>query len=308
MKLINILDTTLDSILLINSKGCIHFANQAAHQLFAYAEGELIGQHIEQLIPATAHAVHAQHFKSYLEKPEKRIMNHGKRFKAVRKDQTDFSISISLNPCHIDGELYINLLVQDMSELEAVKLKQENAQRLEAIGEMVAGIAHNFNNLLACIKGQAYLLGHSPNLEAPEHKRIQSIDQLCDQSAQIVKDLMNYARSREEKQYDFNLSEALLETISLMQASLPARIKLKQQICPNLMIHGSRAQLQQVFINIINNASDAIADANGSIQIIAKSCASETCADQDRCPQYKKNTNLPVSAFVTQAWALQLRT
>jgi len=150
----------------------------------------------------------------------------------------------------------------DAELLERNKLERQlvQAQKMEAIGTMVSGVSHNFNNILIGILGKVYLAKSKLGSDI-SYARIQldGIDTLANNAAEIISELMRFGRKEPLHHKVFNLRELLTNTINTARIGIPEDISLQVDIpSDNLIIDGEASQIQQVVLNILNNARDAI--------------------------------------------------
>jgi len=285
MKYLRVLQSTLDGIIVSNRDGLIEFCNQTASTMFGYADKELEGQAVEVLMHEIFRQTHVSQRFGYMtaSHPQPRLMNQGKRFIAVRKDGVEFPVSISLNPIDIDGKSYVLASIQDMTQIEAFKIKLEQSQKLEALGEMVAGIAHNFNNVIAGIAGQTYLLSNAESLSAEGDARVESVHSLCNQASDIIKQLLLYARHQKEEFSNFILGDVIEEFTTIAKLTAPKNITVQFNITQfDFQLHGMKSQIQQTLLNIFNNACHAIGDTDGVVSIDVSPCAG-SCSKLKQC-------------------------
>jgi len=275
MKFLKILNSTLDGIIVIKRNGIIEFSNHAAYTMFGYSNKELEGLAVEVLLPEVNwHA----HVASYMDKPQKRKMNQSRRFYALRKDGKEFPIAISLNPTKINDEVYICASIQDLTQVEEESLRHEQSQKLEALGEMVSGIAHNFNNALAGIAGQSYLLAENEVLSEKGISRVESINSQCNQAASIIKQLLLYARHESVEFEDFKLGKMIREIVEIEKITAPKQISIQlRESESDLTVHGMENQIRQTILNLINNSIQAIGESEGSITVSTANCAGSNC-------------------------------
>jgi len=157
-------------------------------------------------------------------------------------------------------------LKQEIREHEntakALKASEElflHAQKMEAIGVLVGGIAHDFNNFLAGITGNLYLLKAKLKEQPELLNRISTIDQLCFKAANMISQLLAFARKDHVEMQNMSLTTFVHESLKLALLGIPGNIKFKQKLASDaLMIRGNISQLQQVILNILNNARDAL--------------------------------------------------
>ncbi|MDX8405064.1 MAG: response regulator [Mariprofundus sp.] len=149
---------------------------------------------------------------------------------------------------------------QDISERKNMEDQLLQAQKMEAIGTLVGGIAHDFNNTLAAIQGNIYMSRMElENQQAVSHN-LDNIQALSDNAADVVKQLLSFARKGRVEMGTFSLNSFLKEAYKLAKATIPENIELTFTPCEEeLLIHGDAPQLQQMLMNLLNNARDALA-------------------------------------------------
>jgi len=155
-------------------------------------------------------------------------------------------------------------LDEEISRRNALSAELARAQRMEAIGTLVSGVAHNFNNVLVGVMGKSYLakskLGKDDTFV--EHQ-LDDIETLANHASDIVRQLMNYTRKTSEKNELFSLETLIVETVETSRIGIPSHTQLHTALTmSSLPIRGDASQLQQVVMNLLNNARDAVADSD----------------------------------------------
>ena len=287
MQCLDIFNLLYSPIILVKYDGTIYFSNTSANALFGYSSDALVGEKVEVLIPDAYCQRHIKVRQGYSEKPSMRAMSSDKKFTAIRKDKSTFPVTIGLSPISDGGTHLIAVTLADVSNIE----KQAHLEKVKKIGEMTMGIAHNFNNYLAAIKGQVYMLKKA-ELEQGQIKRLNTIDSLCDQSGKMVKDLMLYGHADNVTKDKFDIIATLKEIEEIIMLSLKDDIKF-QLITENipLYIYGHQAQLEQVLLNIVNNALDALRNHKGNKEVVVSCLQCVSCAD-DICKLNESNPNM----------------
>ncbi|WP_372916721.1 ATP-binding protein [Salegentibacter sp.] len=116
-----------EGVIVVDSNQIIVTVNLAAHEMFGYESGELVGEHLNILIPPNYKPDHSKHFKDFLSHSEKRQMGHGRELFGVRKDGSQVPVEAGLNPFSIDGEDFVMSLIVDIT------VRKENQRRIREL-------------------------------------------------------------------------------------------------------------------------------------------------------------------------------
>ncbi len=172
-------------------------------------------------------------------------------------------------------------VVQDITDRkhdEAVKQSMESylreSQKLEAVGELAGGVAHDFNNILAAIIGNADVALLS--LDAPDviGRCLREISRAGDRGRELVRQILSFGRPRATELNLISINPIVEESLQLLRATLPARIALLLECADNLpKIYADATQIEQVLVNLATNAAQAIAGEAGEIRIQIDSLA-----------------------------------
>lgn len=179
----------------------------------------------------------------------------------VRKDGS--MADVVVGAATLDGEPdYGVCFVLDISERRRLQERVAQAQRMEAIGTLVGGLAHNFNNTLSAMLGNIQLASLESGDNAAVRSRLDKMETLSTQSARIVHQLMAFARKSVSQLSPVSLNELAGDIHETAAASIPEHIEFNTTITAiPLTVIGDDIQLQRVMRNLIDNACDAVADA-----------------------------------------------
>ena len=164
-----------------------------------------------------------------------------------------------------EEELIEAIATQLARKIKHRKLEEElrQAQKLEAIGTLVGGIAHDFNNMLAAIKGNVYLARLQQKKKAPIEDRLENIEQAATGAADMVRQLLAFARKDITATSVFSLNSFLRESEKMVKTLVPESIECEIKLCrKELPVRGDANQLKQVLLNLFNNARDAVAEVS----------------------------------------------
>ena len=159
-----------------------------------------------------------------------------------------------------DGQVENTVILQtDLSEYQRLEQQLQQSQKMEAIGTLVGGIAHDFNNMLAGMVGNLYL-AKKQAIDQPElTKKLNNMEQLSYKAAEMIGHLLTFARKGHISMKPLCLNHLFQDTASLFEAVVPENIELVYDICEqNLTVEGDITQLEQVLMNLVSNAQDAL--------------------------------------------------
>ena len=149
-----------------------------------------------------------------------------------------------------------------LKEREALEARLSRARRLEAVGTFASGIAHNFNNVIGAILGHAEMAGDGLRGTEPHAVHVREIQRAGERARELVAHILHYGSRGSVGRKAVLVGPLLAETASLLRASLPPGISLRMEDgCGELAVTGDAVQLQQVFVNLISNAAQALESA-----------------------------------------------
>ena len=262
----SILDTIPDAMVVIDRFGRIQSFSAAAERLFGYAADEIHGHNVSELMPSPYREQHDTYLTRYLATREKRIIGTGRVVMGLRRNGTTFPMELAVGEVEGDGEPLFTGFIRDLTERQQTQARlqelQENllhASRLRSMGQMAAALSHELNQPLTAITnylGAAQRLIETPS---PDLARIRQALHLATQqtlrSGEIIRRLRTFvARGTVARQ-----PESIIRLIE--EASALALVGAKERaidIRLNTAADLPRVQVQQVLLNLIRNAVDAM--------------------------------------------------
>jgi two-component system sensor kinase FixL len=253
-----IVATMTEGCVTIDVRGTIESINEAALRLFGYTRAELLGNNVKMLMPASYGAEHDSYLGRYLKTGERRVIGIGREVVGRRKDGSEFPIDLSVGEGWLGGQRFFTAVLRDISERKELQTKLAQSERLAAVGELAAGVAHEVNNPINTIINCAQLIhdGDDANVNATviaeEGQRI----------AEIVRDLLQFARDDKGRLQPTSLAEVTGRTLRLLGDNWNRHgIKVVVELPDDLPLALARPQqLQQVLLNLLMNAKDALAE------------------------------------------------
>jgi PAS domain S-box-containing protein len=255
-----ILNTTQSMILVLDTAGLISYANRRCYEA-GYREDEMVGRRLVELVEASQR----KEFEAALETTANGHQVENLELRARRSDGSLGYFSISLSPMR-DEQNAVNSVVvvmTDITDAALLQAKLAHTERMATIGRLVSGVAHEVNNPLAAILGFTDLLLENPDVPGAAREDLKIILQETQRTKDIVQDLLSFARQRPTQRELVQVNNVLRQTIKLRSYDFTSHgVEVAEDFDENLPpTLGDSQQLQQVFLNILNNAYDAIQEA-----------------------------------------------
>ncbi|MBI4914203.1 MAG: response regulator [Acidobacteria bacterium] len=242
----------------------VHYCNPAGARLFrAPGPGELTGRPIQDLIPPEDWPLVQERFGAALEAGRVVDRTPG-RFLAL--DGTPLEVETQGFPVQFGGKASLLLFIEDAAERNRLDRMRQHlerelrqAQKMDSLGSLAGGVAHDMNNVLAAILGLATLHAqHSP--EGSSLKRaLETITKACQRGATLVKGLLGFARKELSQQVPVDLNAVVQEEVALLERTTLQRIRLVKDLAPDLrQVRGDPGALSHALMNLCVNAVDAM--------------------------------------------------
>jgi two-component system, LuxR family, sensor kinase FixL len=268
----SILDTVPDATVVSSTDGTIVSFNAAAVRQFGYAEEEVIGENLRILMPEPYRHEHDGYMQRYMRTGEKRIIGIDRVVVGRRKDGSTFPMKLAVGEMKSGGERFFTGFIRDLTEREesAARLEQIQAElarlaRLNEMGEMASTLAHELNQPLSAIANYAHgctrLLRHMDDAVATRMR--EALEEVASQSlraGQIIKHLREFVTKGETEKAPEDIRKLVEEAGALaLVGSREGGVRTVFDYLPGAeMVMVDRIQVQQVLINLMRNAIEAM--------------------------------------------------
>jgi two-component system NtrC family sensor kinase len=264
----NIFEGASDIIYTVDLNGAFTSVNTATCRNSGYVRDELIGRSLVPFLDATELPVILEHFNAVCAGESR---HYECRF--VRRDGENLLLSVTNTPIrNLDEVVGVLGIARDVTgqqrasiEREQLRRQLEQSQKLEAIGQLVSGVAHELNNPLAAVVAYAQLILDKPALRDEEQQALETILHEAKRAAKIVSNLLTFARQHQPERSAMDLNQVITDTIALRRYILAEQqIQLVLDL-DSALPHtwADTAQLQQVLLNLLANAEHALDQWDG---------------------------------------------
>ena len=267
----SILKTVPDAMVIADDQGIIQSFSTAAETQFGWRAAEIVGENLSRLMPAPFRNQHDGYIERYLKTGEKRIIGIGRIVVGERKDGSTFPMELAVGEVRLNDRRFFIGFIRDLTERETTERRLQDLQselihvsRLTAMGEMASALAHELNQPLASItnfvRGSERLLeGDAPNL-AKVRMGLASASAQSMRAGQIIRRLRDFVARGEVDRRIESLPKLLEEAVALAMMGAGERgVRLQYAVEPTVdLVLADRVQIQQVVVNLMRNAIDAM--------------------------------------------------
>lgn len=265
-----LLDIASDAIFVRDLDHQIFYWNQGAERLYGWSAAEAIGQQARELLQEPTAQI-AEIVQTLLDQGEWRGEIH-KMTKAGKEVIVDAHWTLVRD--EVGQPRSILAVSTDITERKQIEAQFYQAQRLESLGTLASGIAHDLNNVLTPILAIAQLLRLKPlNLDARSQEMLRVLEDSAKRGANMIKQILTFTRGTGEKRVPLQVAPLLLEVIQVVQQTFPKTITVRDNI-PNPfcgLVSADPTHLYQVLMNLCVNARDAMSNG-GTLTLSVENC------------------------------------
>jgi two-component system, cell cycle sensor histidine kinase and response regulator CckA len=259
-RLLGIISSAMDAIITVNTDQKIIVFNRAAEQIFRCPATEAIGQSIDKFIPKRFREAHGKHIRSFGETGvSSRSMESPGTLMGVRADGEEFPVEATISQVKTASEKLYTVILRDISVRKRTEDDLRQAQKMEAVGNLAGGIAHEFNNYLGIILGYSDLMAEEEVKNESLRLSLAEIKGATQKAASLTRQLLAFSRKQLIEPIMLDLNASIWEAHKLLRRLIPANIDVIPVLHPDLgKVKADPAQIQQILINLVVNARDAM--------------------------------------------------
>ena len=256
-------DAAPDGMLVVMPDGTIALANPEAERMFGRA---LAGRVIEELLPAALRHAHVDHRESFFVNPRIRRMGDGRGLLARREDGTDFPVEVSLGGFAYHEQRAALCVIRDISarraleeSLRRTEHQLRQSQKMEAIGNLAGGVAHDFNNMLSVILSYSNMLAEDMTPSDPRRADLEQIEGAGMRAVELTRQLLAFSRQQILQPKVVHLNDIVVGMERMVRRLIGEDLELTVLFAPGLgKVKVDPGQIEQIVMNLALNSRDAM--------------------------------------------------
>jgi PAS domain S-box-containing protein len=254
-----ILEAAQDAIITMDHQLNIREFNPAAERLFGYERIDVLGRNVELLLPAPDRGEQVFALNEYLTTGRGTLGGRQLELKGLKSDGSEFPLELTVARIGSDNRAVLTGFMRDITERRALEEQLRQSQKLEAIGRLAGGVAHDFNNILMSIMGAADLLLMQLGPDDVARDEATEIKLAVDRGAGLTRQLLAFSRRQATRPRLFALGEVIRGMDTMLRRLMGPEIEFEISSAPvPLMVVADSGQIEQVLMNLVVNARDAM--------------------------------------------------
>src|SRR4051794_3876649 len=253
-----ILEAAQDAIITMDQHLNIREFNPAAERMFGYRRMQILGRPVGLLLPADDRAAYVEQLTAYMASGEGALAGRHLEITALRADGTDFPVELSVARVSGYPRALLTGFVRDISQRRVLEQQLRQSQKLEAIGRLAGGVAHDFNNILMSIMASADLLLMQLGVHDPAAGELVEIKDSVRRGASLTRQLLAFSRRQASSPRLFAVGEVIAGMEGMLRRLIGPEVEFAMTVTSHGAVRADPSQLEQVILNLVINARDAM--------------------------------------------------
>ena len=257
--------------------GRFMFLNQAICDLFGYTMAQGIELNLWQVIDPKDHRRVRERMQARAS--GQRITGEHDVYTALRQDGSPFRCEVTASLVSFRGQQALQGILRDVTEKETLERQLQHAQKMEALGTLAGGVAHEFNNILMTFRGYIQLLQMRPQLGPEVRQTLVKMEKSTRRAGELTQKMLTFSRLETGEKVTVKVNQVIRDAQGLLRQTFPPAIALNFDLAPDLpLVLANPNQLEQVLVNLALNARDAMPEG-GNLLIATRT----VMLDQEFC-------------------------
>ena len=254
-----ILEAAHDAIITMDPNLNIREFNPAAERMFGHRRTDILGRSVALLVPSADRQTQLDALKQYMETGGGPLSARRLELTAIRADATEFPVELTVARMRGDRGAVVTGFIRDITERRALEEQLRQSQKLEAVGRLAGGVAHDFNNILMSIMGAADLLLMQLGGDDPARSEASEIKQSVERGAAVTRQLLAFSRRQATRARLFALGDIVRGMETMLRRLIGPEIEFDIECGARpVIVLADSGQLEQVVMNLVINARDAM--------------------------------------------------
>src|SRR4030095_5378270 len=259
-----VVDTAVDGVILIDMQGIVLMFNPSCERLFGYRADEVIGKNVKLLMPPPYRGEHDGYLANYLHTGERKIIGIGREVMGQRKDGTTFPMDLSVGEAKQEGGSIFVGIIHDLTSRKRTEEQLAQAQKMEAVGQLSGGLAHDFNHLLTVVFGNAETRRRAVKARRDLKQAADMIATAGERGAELTRRLLAFSRRQMLQPAQINCNRLIDSMQRMLWRTLREDIEIRIALAPDLWpAFADPGQLESAILNLAINARDAMPEGGG---------------------------------------------
>jgi two-component system, LuxR family, sensor kinase FixL len=289
----SVLDTIPDAMIVIDDRGIIQSFSAAAERLFGYSAAETLGKNVKMLMPSPYREAHDGYVQRYNTTGERRIIGIGRVVVGERRDGSTFPLELNVGEMKTGQQRFFTGFIRDLTESQKTEARLQELQselvhvsRLTALGEMASTLAHELNQPLSAIAN--YMKGSRRLLEGGTDDRSATLREAMDKAAeqalragQVIRRLRDFVARGESERRVEDVKKLVEEASALALVGAKDKgVRVRFEFDPRTdFVLADKVQIQQVLLNLMRNAIDAMEDSERRELVVSTALAPDNMVE-----------------------------
>ena len=246
-----------DAVFLVDPRsGKILDANPAARRLLGTTREGMLGRPMDEVHPRGEWARLRERLQERIRAAREGVPEEAR---VVRRDGTEIPVEVLEEELRLNGAALCQLVYRDVRERKKLQSQLQHAQRMEAVGTLAGGIAHDFRNILQIVQAQAESLLRLGTGGTPAREGFRRILRACERGAELTNQLLTFSRRTERQLRPVRINQEVREACRMLRRTIPRMIHFRIDLDPAVgLVLADPAQIEQMVVNLALNARDAM--------------------------------------------------
>ncbi|GAB6093862.1 hypothetical protein JCM14469_01140 [Desulfatiferula olefinivorans] len=261
LSLDRIVMTIKDAFIMMDPKGRVAFWNRNAEAMFGWSSEDVLGRDLHGLIaPERYHEAFRKGFDAFVRHGTGPAVNKVLDLFAIHRNGHEFSIELTLGAVRIADQWYAVGMIRDLALKKQLEFQLLHAERLEALGTLAGGFAHEFNNILASIMGYAELALDDAPKNTLLYSNLTEVLTAGNRAKDLIRQVLKFSRQSGALSEALHMKTQVLATMKMVRASLPDAIDIRLDLQSEELIYADPARIHQMILHLCTNAGQAMPD------------------------------------------------